>query len=102
MQYPVDIAGRMLAPSNAGSPLSDIDIVSRTNPIYVNESGDSMSGILDMKTNKIINLGIPNRNDDASNKFYVDNSIVQATKNYGVLIKELENLGKTNEVLRSN
>jgi len=75
---------------------------SHANHLFVNESGDSMSGILDMKTNKIINLGIPNRNDDASNKFYVDNSIVQATKNYGVLIKELDNLGKTNEVLRSN
>ena len=49
MQYPVDIAGRMLVPSNAGLSLSDIDIVSRTNPIYVNESGDSMSGPLDMK-----------------------------------------------------
>ena len=67
---------------------------SHANHLFVNESGDSMSGILDMKNNKIINLGIPNRNNDASNKFYVDNSIVQATKNYGVLIKDLDNLDK--------
>jgi hypothetical protein len=31
----------------------------KANPIYVNQIGDSMSGILDMKDNKIIN--VPNQ-----------------------------------------
>src|SRR5829696_8265176 len=90
--YPVDIGGRMKVPGKGMSPLSDVDIISTTNSIYVNESGDSMKGPLDMKNNKIVNLPNPNRNNDASNKFYVDDSIINATKNYSVLIKEMTKL----------
>ena len=90
----VSIGGNAYSYSRSSIDTSNLLNTSHANHLFVNESGDSMSGILDMKTNKIINLGIPNRNDDASNKFYVDNSIVQATKNYGVLIKDLDNLDK--------
>src|SRR5829696_1496850 len=98
--YPVDIGGRMKVPGKGMSPLSDVDIISTTNSIYVNESGDSMKGPLDMKNNKIVNLPNPNRNNDASNKFYVDDSIANATKKFGVLIKELDKLNRENIELK--
>ena len=82
----------MKVPDKGQSSLSDVDIISRTNSIYVNESGDSMKGPIDMKNNKIVNLPNPNRNNDASNKFYVDDSIINATKNHSVLITELVQL----------
>ena len=65
--------------------------IPKGNQLYVNETGDdSKNGILDMKNNKIVNLANPDRNNDVSNKFYVDDSIIKATKNYGVIIKEIE------------
>lgn len=40
--------------------------------IGVSKTGDSMSGILDMLNNKIINVSLPVNDKDASNKEYVD------------------------------
>src|SRR5829696_538110 len=99
--YPVDIGGRVKVPDKGQSSLSDVDIISRTNSLYVNESGDSMKGPIDMKNNKIVNLPNPNKNNDASNKFYVDDSIANATKNYGALIAELVKLKADLERLAS-
>jgi hypothetical protein len=41
----------------------------------VDASGGSMSGDLDMQTNKIVNLGTPTANADASTKAYVDSTV---------------------------
>ena len=87
----VSIGGSPYRPSQSSSGSLDtagLITTSHANNLFVNESGDSMSGILDMKGNKIVNLANPDRNNDASNKFYVDNKIVDAMKNYSVLVKE--------------
>ena len=42
----------------------------------VDASGGSMTGELDMQTNKIVNLGTPTANADASTKAYVDLSLI--------------------------
>lgn len=44
------------------------------NEVYVNVSGDYMSGILNMKNNQIKNLAIPTDRNDAVSKKYVDDS----------------------------
>ena len=54
--------------SNPNSALSVGDGDAR----YVNVTGDSMSGTLDMGGNKIISLATPTGGSDASNKSYVD------------------------------
>ena len=41
----------------------------------IDATGGSMSGELDMQTNKIVNLGTPTANADASTKAYVDSTI---------------------------
>src|SRR5829696_9008630 len=88
----VDITGGALSSKSTNAHIDTSQLISQINPIYVNESGDSMKGPLDMKNNKIVNIPNPNRNNDASNKFYVDDSIINATKNYSVLIKEMTKL----------
>ena len=40
--------------------------------LYVNETGDAMTGILNMKNNQIKNLSIPIEQQDAVSKSYVD------------------------------
>lgn len=42
---------------------------------YVQQSGDTMSGILSMGGNKITNLGTPSNTTDAATKQYVDNAV---------------------------
>ena len=39
---------------------------------YVNQSGDSMTGDLNMSSNKITNLKYPENETDAANKKYAD------------------------------
>lgn len=46
--------------------------IDKANNIYVNESGDKMTGNLDMKNHKIVNLGDPGNPDEAINKRYLD------------------------------
>jgi hypothetical protein len=41
----------------------------------IDATGGSMSGDLDMQTNKIVNLGTPTANADASTKAYVDSTV---------------------------
>lgn len=41
----------------------------------IDATGGSMSGELDMQTNKIVNLGTPTANADASTKAYVDSTV---------------------------
>jgi hypothetical protein len=42
---------------------------------YINVTGDTMSGALDMGSNKITGLGTPTANTDAATKLYVDTSV---------------------------
>src|SRR6266850_6743016 len=50
--------------------------VPKANHLFVNELGnDSKNGILDMKNNRVINLGAPSEAADAVNKTYVDTTI---------------------------
>ena len=42
---------------------------------FLDRTGGTMSGELDMGTNKIVNLGTPTANTDASTKAYVDSTI---------------------------
>ena len=48
------------------------DITALVDSTYVNVSGDTMSGALDMGTNKITNMGAPTSANDAATKNYVD------------------------------
>ena len=47
---------------------------------YVNVSGDELTGNLDLKNNKIINLGNPTSSTDAITKSYVDNINLNADR----------------------
>lgn len=51
------------------------DITALVNATYVNVSGDTMSGALDMGTFKITGLGDPTLSQDAATKNYVDNAV---------------------------
>jgi hypothetical protein len=42
----------------------------------VDKSGDTMSGVLDMSSNKITNIGAPSNPDDAATKGYVDTNAI--------------------------
>jgi len=46
--------------------------VDNADDLKVSKSGDTMTGNLDMSNNNITNLGLPNNDQDAANKFYVD------------------------------
>lgn len=49
--------------------------VARANRLFVNESGDSMKGPLNMKNNKIIGVGEPTEETDVTNKKYIDTEV---------------------------
>lgn len=51
------------------------DITALVNATYVNVTGDTMSGALDMGTFKITGLGDPTLAQDAATKNYVDNAV---------------------------
>src|SRR5438093_7231060 len=69
----VNVAGGGLNNSTNGYSLSDLD------NRFVNDSGDTMSGNLDLGNFKIINLGTPTNLTDVTNKNYVDNQIYTAS-----------------------
>lgn len=63
-----DAKGRVTATSAADT--SDVTTALGYTP--VNKAGDTMSGNLDMGTNKVVNLGAPTADADAATKAYVD------------------------------
>jgi hypothetical protein len=79
----VCLDGSSFFPSNAVPP--DVLTVSKANDLFVNEHGDDMKGILDMKNNKIINVAEPTNAKDVPTKEYVDDSVTTShvtTKKY--------------------
>ena len=46
--------------------------IQTANNLFINSIGDSMSGILDMNSNKVTNIGLCTNENDAANKKYVD------------------------------
>ncbi|MCY7362721.1 MAG: hypothetical protein LH629_11750, partial [Ignavibacteria bacterium] len=48
--------------------------IPKATPIIVNQTGEDMTGNLDMKNNKITNIGDPTDPKDAVNKGFVDDS----------------------------
>jgi hypothetical protein len=71
----VDIAGRVYSPGNKSSSIdsSQFLTIPKANPIYVNQTGDDMSGDLDMKGNKIKNVKDPTDVSHVVNKRFLDN-----------------------------
>ena len=87
----VDITGGALINSFSNIDTSNFLTVARANSLYVNESGDDVkNGILDMKNNKIINVPIPSRSSDVTNKEYVDDIHEKLRKNVITLVGEIE------------
>lgn len=54
---------------------NQIDDLNAKQSDYVNKSGDTMTGELNMSTHKITGVATPTGNTDAANKEYVDNAI---------------------------
>lgn len=54
-----------------------VDTTTYTN-VWVHESGDTMSGVLDMGTHKITHVVDPTENQDAATKKYVDDEVGEA------------------------
>ena len=70
----VNVAGGALTGATTnGYSLSDLD------NRFVNDSGDTMTGNLDLGNFKIINLATPINNSDGSTKNYVDTQIYTAS-----------------------
>jgi hypothetical protein len=67
----VDGFGRVTAVSAVAAS----DITALVDTVYVNASGDSMSGPLNMGGNQITNLGAPVSGSDAATKNYVDAAV---------------------------
>src|SRR5438093_13775813 len=74
----VDIAGRAWR-GRSRKPIIGLSIKS-ANSIFVNQSGDEMSGHLDMSNHKILNLSEPTLPNDATNKQYTDAQRIEAIK----------------------
>jgi len=66
------ITGGSSVSSSLNVDLAPYVTVAKANPIYVNQIGNSMSSILDMKDNKIINVPNPIKSTDVANRNYVD------------------------------
>jgi hypothetical protein len=64
---------------------SKVDTTAYTN-LWVHETGDTMSGVLNMGANKIQNLAGPSANSDAATKLYVDNTAAEPTVNNDITI----------------
>jgi hypothetical protein len=81
-------------------------ILQKTNPIFVNQSGDNMTGNLDMKNNKIINLPLPKDSQDCCNKQYVDNELNnikdKELKKLYKLIVQMNMLVKADDLIRKD
>jgi hypothetical protein len=58
----------------------------------VAKSGDTMSGELNMGTNKISNLGVPTTGTDASTKAYTDGAIVNSLVNHSSISENIHGI----------
>src|SRR5438093_7555907 len=75
----VNVAGGALTGATTnGYSLSDLD------NRFVNDSGDTMTGNLDLGNFKIINLATPTNNTDVTNKNYVDTQIYTTSGSIGL------------------
>jgi len=71
----VAIDGGAFSGSFSGSIASNALTIQKANPIYVNQVGDEMTGNLDMKGNKIMNVNDPSDNSHVVNKGYLDHTL---------------------------
>ena len=71
-RIPVDQFGSSISDSHR----TELDLY-HANKIFVNESGDVMTGGLNMNNHKITNVGDPTADKDSSTKGYVDNLILR-------------------------
>ena len=58
----------------------------------VAKAGDTMSGELNMGTNKIANLGVPTTGTDASTKAYTDGAIVNSLSNHSSISENIHGI----------
>lgn len=70
-KFNVDTFGRV----TGTTPVVAADITALVDSVYVNVAGDTMSGALNMGTNRITGLGDPIAGTDAANKNYVDTAV---------------------------
>ena len=75
LKVTVDGYGRV----TGSTAVTTADITALVDNTYVNISGDTMTGTLNMGTNKITGLAAPTEGGDATNKAYVDNAVTGLT-----------------------
>jgi hypothetical protein len=68
MKFTIDTYGRV----TENTPVTTSDITNLVDATYVNLSGDTMAGVLNMGSNRITGLGTPTGDTDATTKAYVD------------------------------
>lgn len=65
----------------------------------VSKSGDTMSGVLDMGSNKVTNLGTPTSNFDAASKYYVDSRVAGDIGDHNDLTTNVHGIGDTADLV---
>ena len=65
----------------------------------VSKAGDTMSGILDMGSNKVTNLGTPTSNFDAASKYYVDSRVAGDIGDHNDLTTNVHGIGDTADLV---
>ena len=70
----VNVFGEISSTGGIGG-LSNVLTIPKAAALFLNESGDSMNGDLDMQNNKIRNVGDPTDVDEAINKRYLDHAL---------------------------
>ena len=66
---------------------------------YVNQSGDTMQGDLDMNSNKITNLKYPTDAGDAASKLYVDLNLARVTFPFKIIPLHINKVVTTSRVI---
>src|SRR5438093_2257878 len=94
----VNISGGAFGSVGESIDTSHFLTIPRANPIYVNQTGDNMSGVLNMRDNKIINLSAPTDPNDAVCKKYVD---AQDAETKTVLVSDFVSRGNSFKELQS-
>jgi hypothetical protein len=65
----------------------------------VSKAGDTMSGVLDMGSNKVTNLGTPTSNFDAASKYYVDSRVAGDIGDHNDLTTNVHGIGDTADLV---